>query len=86
MAAELPNSFLKRQLGIAPGAVPTHWMAKSMCFVLDRVDSVAGLLIALSMVVPTPFLTCVYVVLVGAPIHGLFSGLLFLSGVKARPA
>lgn len=86
MAGELPNSFLKRQLGIAPGAAPAHRIAKSVCFVLDRVDSIAGLLLAMSMIVPTPLLTCVFVLLIGAPIHGLFSALLFLFGVKARPA
>jgi CDP-2,3-bis-(O-geranylgeranyl)-sn-glycerol synthase len=41
MAAELPNSLLKRQLGIAPGSQPGG-MLGPLFHVLDQVDVVAG--------------------------------------------
>ena len=86
MAAELPNSFVKRQLGIRPGAAPVHRWGRSICFVLDQVDSVTGGLLALAVVVPTPFLTWVYILAVGPALHWCFNLLLFLLGMKARPA
>ena len=37
MLAELPNSFFKRQLQVAPGRLPDQSWAKAICFVLDLV-------------------------------------------------
>jgi len=42
--AELPNSFLKRRLGIAPGAAPARH--KRLFIFLDQFDSGAGVAIA----------------------------------------
>lgn len=86
MAGELPNSFLKRQLGIAPGTAPAHRWAKPLCFLIDRLDSIVGMMLALSLVVPVPLQTCAYVLLIGPGIHLSFSVVLFLLDVKARPA
>ena len=86
MAAELPNSFVKRQLGIRPGATAIHRWGQSLCFVFDQVDSIAGGLLALAVVVPTPILTWVYILAVGAALHWWFNLLLFFLGMKARPA
>ena len=86
MAGELPNSFLKRQLGIAPGAAPDHPLGRPVCFLLDRLDSLAGGCLALGLVVRTPLLTWLYLLLVAPAIHWSFSLLLFHFGVKARPA
>jgi len=57
MIGELPNSFLKRQLGIQPGETPRRWPAKIACFALDRIDSIVGVLLVVSLVVPTPWQT-----------------------------
>jgi CDP-2,3-bis-(O-geranylgeranyl)-sn-glycerol synthase len=86
MAAELPNSFCKRRLGIGPGEAPLHPVGRAVCFVCDRLDSVAGACLALALVVPLPAAACAYLVLLGPGIHWLFSVLLFRLGVKARPA
>ncbi len=86
MAGELPNSFLKRQLGIPPGEAPTNRVAKSLFFVLDRLDSIIGMLLVVSLTVPTPWQTWAYVIVIGSLIHWSFSALLFLVGVKARSA
>ena len=86
MFAELPNSFMKRQLGIHPGMAPENARAKSFSFIIDRLDSVVGGLLALALVVPLPLLTWLLILLVGPIFHWSFSFLLFQFGVKARPA
>jgi len=86
MLGELPNSFVKRQLGIPPGAAPRHWLAKLPCFLVDRLDSIAGMLAVVSLLASTPWQAWIYVLVIGPGIHWVFSLLLFWAGVKARPA
>ena len=86
MAGELPNSFIKRQLGIAPGAAARGRFAGPLFFVVDRVDSILGLVLALIVAVPVPWRTWLCVALIGPALHGLFSVAFFRLGVKARPA
>ena len=84
MLAELPNSFLKRQLGIAPGAMPQRGIARFICPLLDRFDSVLGVLIVISLLVPVPAVTWLWLLLLGPGVHALFSALLYRTGIKAR--
>jgi len=86
MGGELPNSFVKRQLGIAPGASPTGRVASAFSFVIDRFDSVLGMLIVLGLVVPVPWRAWLYVLIAGPVLHGAFSRLVFRLGGKARAA
>ena len=86
MAGELPNSFIKRQLDIAPGRSAAGRLAGPLSFVVDRVDSVLGALTAIGSVMPVPWLTVVLVLLFGPVVHGLFSVLTFRLGGKERPA
>jgi hypothetical protein len=86
MLGELPNSFVKRQLDVAPGMAPRSRVGALVTFVVDRVDSILGMLVAISLVADTPWMTWVYVLLVGPSIHFAFSVLLYRLGVKARPA
>jgi CDP-2,3-bis-(O-geranylgeranyl)-sn-glycerol synthase len=86
MAGELPNSFVKRQLDIAPGTAPHRPLPAIVSFVADRVDSILGMLVALWIVVPTPAMLWLYVLLIGPGIHLAFSALLYRLGVKARAA
>lgn len=85
MAGELPNSFLKRQLDVEPGAAPAGWPGL-VHFVLDRVDSGVGMLAALSMVVDVPWITWACVLLIGPFIHWSFSFVMFRLGLKGRAA
>jgi hypothetical protein len=56
MAAELPNSFLKRQLEIAPGG-QARGLTGAVFHVLDQVDVTAGAWLVLALRVrPTPAL------------------------------
>jgi hypothetical protein len=86
MAGELPNSFLKRRWGVAPGSVPVRGSRRTICLLADRLDSVVALLIALSVVVPVHWLAWVWVLLFGPAVHFGFSAMLYLAGVKARVA
>ena len=85
MLAELPNSFLKRRLNIAPGTAPTSNGLAVFCFVLDRFDSSLGALIALQLLVPIPWQTWLYTLGLGCAMHWFFSYLLYLLKVKVRP-
>jgi CDP-diglyceride synthetase len=86
MLGELPNSFVKRQLDIAPGQTPRSPVWAVVSFVVDRIDSIVGMLIAVTIVAPTPWLTWVFVLLIGPAIHLAFSVLLYRLGVKERAA
>jgi CDP-archaeol synthase len=86
MAGELPNSFVKRQLGISPGQAPTSRLTRAICFTIDHVDSIVGMLAAVTVAVHTPWTTWLWVLILGPSIHLLFSWWLFRLGVKGRPA
>jgi CDP-2,3-bis-(O-geranylgeranyl)-sn-glycerol synthase len=86
MAGELPNSFVKRQLDIAPGAAPSGSLAIAVQFLFDRLDSGIGMLLALSLVVPVAWQTWAVVLIVGPFIHWSFSLVMFRLGLKARAA
>ena len=86
MFGELPNSFVKRQLDIAPGQPPRGRAAAMVSFIVDRLDSIVGMLLAITLVVPTPWMTWAFVILVGPAIHLAFSLLLHRLGVKERAA
>lgn len=86
MAGELPNSFVKRQLDIAPGSGSPRTASATLQFVIDRLDSGIGMLVVVSLIVPTPWTTWGVVLLVGPIIHWSFSIVMFRLGVKARPA
>lgn len=59
MLAELPNSFLKRQLGIAPGTQPSG--ARGALFhVLDQVDLALGAWLVLAWFVPVTLATVLW--------------------------
>jgi CDP-2,3-bis-(O-geranylgeranyl)-sn-glycerol synthase len=85
MLGELPNSFVKRQLDVAPGMAPPSRAGAIATFIVDRIDSILGMLIVVSIVAPTPPMTWVYVLVIGPGIHLAFSVLLHRLGVKARP-
>ena len=85
MAGELPNSFIKRQLDVPPGAAADGWRGVPH-FLLDRFDSGLGMLTALSLAVHVPWLSWLYVLLFGLFIHWSFSVVMFRLGLKGRAA
>jgi len=86
MAGELPNSFLKRQLDVAPGCAPARDAWRQLSFVVDRIDSIAGLMLALLCVVSVPAMTWAFVAVTGPMVHFAFSALVFALGGKGRIA
>jgi CDP-diglyceride synthetase len=86
MLGELPNSFIKRQLDVPPGQPPRRRIAAIVSFIVDRLDSIVGALIAITLVAPTPWKTWLFVILIGPAIHLAFSVLLYRLGVKERAA
>jgi len=86
MGGELPNSFLKRQMGIPPGARPESPSSAAITFLVDRLDSVVGMLLALGLVVSVPWRTWLYVLAAGPVLHGAFSVLVYRLGGKGRAA
>ena len=86
MAAELPNSFIKRQLGILPGQAPASRLTRAICFTTDHIDSIIGMLAAVTVAVHTPWTTWLWVLVLGPSIHLLFSWWLYRLGVKGRAA
>jgi hypothetical protein len=86
MLGELPNSFVKRQLGVDPGRAAKAVATLPLFLELDRVDSILWMLLALAIVVPVPWPLCAYVLIVGPLLHASFSAVLFQLGGKARAA
>jgi hypothetical protein len=86
MLGELPNSFMKRQLGIAPGEAPARAWSRWLCFSIDRLDSIIGALLVMSLLVPLGWQVWLLVLAVGPAVHWLFNVALYALGVKARPA
>jgi CDP-2,3-bis-(O-geranylgeranyl)-sn-glycerol synthase len=84
MLAELPNSFCKRQLDIAPGHAPVRRWLRWVVLVVDRLDSVLGVLVICSLLVPVPAATWLLVLIFGAVMHGVFSAALYGLGIKVR--
>jgi CDP-2,3-bis-(O-geranylgeranyl)-sn-glycerol synthase len=84
MAGELPNSFIKRQLDIAPGAPARGRWLHPLFAMIDRCDSVVGAMAFLAGAVPVPLLCWAVVALVGPVLHGCFSAVVFGLGGKAR--
>jgi CDP-2,3-bis-(O-geranylgeranyl)-sn-glycerol synthase len=84
MLAELPNSFFKRQLDVAPGEAPVRGALRVACLVLDRCDSTLGVLLVLTLLVPVSFATWLWALLLGPVSHAAFSMWLHRERLKAR--
>lgn len=79
VVGELPNSFIKRQLDVAPGVHGGPWHA-----VADHLDSVIGALLILSLIWIPPLRVWLIAMVLGAGVHIAVNGLFVLLGVKRR--
>jgi hypothetical protein len=79
--AELPNSFVKRRLGISPGARSFRHAATQ--YVADQGDSALGCSLALLLFVHDPALLATVFAL-GLALHAAIDALLYVFGVKQR--
>jgi len=86
--AELPNSALKRKLGIAPGKLPegSSWRQKLPFLILDQADSAIGCAIAYGWMIPElSALSLVLCASLAPVIHLSVNLLLFAGGLRKNP-
>jgi len=81
--AELPNSFLKRQLGVPPGGRSVR--AGFFQYLVDQVDSVIGCLVALRLLYRPRRGETFFAFFLGSSIHVGVDQLLYAAGVKQSP-
>ena len=86
MLGELPNSFLKRQFDIDPGAPAQHPFGRRLCFLVDQTDCVVGGLIFVSVFVPVPLESWIFIVVTGGLAHLGFNYVLLRMGLRERAA
>lgn len=82
--AELPNSFVKRRLGIAPGAT-TRGPLSVLFYVWDQTDVLLGFWLAFApFVAPTPLRLATSLAIVGG-LHPLLTLIGWLLGMRPTP-
>ncbi|MFA6295511.1 MAG: CDP-archaeol synthase [Candidatus Paceibacterota bacterium] len=79
--AELPNSFIKRQLNVKAGEKSENKFRNTF-LILDQVDSVAGAIIVMLFIYPASVMLCVSVLLIGSLLHFTVDLYLYKYGYK----
>lgn len=83
VVGELPNSFLKRRCGVAPGC-QAEGLAYGLFSLLDQVDSVIGGLLALALVWVAPWPVVVAALVLCTLLHVAFNLVFVWVGLKGR--
>lgn len=78
---ELPNSFLKRRIGIEPGKTMKGWQKAFFVF-LDQADSIFGCVLVVCIFHPLPVWFYFVFVIVGAVTHIIFNMLLYCAHLR----
>jgi hypothetical protein len=84
MLGELPNSFVKRRVGIAPGQTATGWKA-AVFYVWDQVDLLTGAWPALAPWVRPDALVFATSFVVAIALHPSVALIGYLIGARRRP-
>ena len=79
---ELPNSYIKRKLGIAPGE--TSEKHKFLFIILDRCDSAFGVSLIYTLFTGLGFKEFLFLFILAFLVHFFFSYLLFKVGIKEK--
>ena len=80
---ELPNSALKRQLDVGPG-FPARGRLGPLFWVLDQVDSLAGIALVAAWVAPLPWTVLALLAALTLVVHPAVAWLMVLLGLKQR--
>ena len=81
MAAELPNSFVKRRLGILPGKRGARFAEYLFSFA-DHADSVLGAAVILYFLESSPLPDIMFLALIGISVHFALDFMVHLFGYK----
>ena len=83
VVGELPNSFIKRQLEIAPGGAGCGWSAP-VFWVVDQIDSLIGTVLAMSIVWVPPLDIVIALTVITLALHPLAALCMVALGLKQR--
>lgn len=83
IAGELPNSFWKRQLDVAPGARAAGGLGW-VFWLADQLDSLVGVLLLMSAVWVPPVGVVAWLVLITLVVHPAMALAMFALGLKTR--
>lgn len=81
--AELPNSFIKRRLGVKEGQTSEKY--KWFFVVLDQADSAIGCMVAYRLIIPLTISTMGLTIVFGTVIHLVLNVTLYLAGIRKNP-
>jgi CDP-archaeol synthase len=84
MLSELPNSVLKRQLGIATGASGSG-IVGSFFYVLDQIDMLVGLWVVLALVIGVTALRVLWSVVFLFTTHQMVTVVGYRLGIRVTP-
>ncbi len=80
---ELPNSFIKRRLGIAPGKLPPS--KKIIFIIIDQADSAIGCALVYLLMKDISVMIFLIIIFLGPLIHLLVNLTLYLLGLRKEP-
>jgi hypothetical protein len=83
IAGELPNSFAKRQLAIAPGA-PGKGVAGRVFWVIDQLDSLVGMLLFIAPIWTPSLAMLAAIVAIMLVAHPVSAWVMMWFGLKDR--
>jgi hypothetical protein len=81
--AELPNSFVKRRLGVAAGLLPEQ--NRLLFLIVDQADSAIGCAIAYRLLLGVPVPTLITFCILGPAVHLIVNLILYAVGLRRRP-
>lgn len=81
--AELPNSFVKRRLGVKEGQTSSRY--KWLFVIFDQADSAIGCMIAYKFLIPISALTFVGTIVFGTVMHLVINVSLYQVGIRKNP-
>lgn len=83
VVGELPNSFIKRQLDVAPGGAANGWLGPTF-WVIDQVDSLIGVLVSMRNAWVPPLDVVVLLFAIALTLHPAVAFGMVVLGLKRR--